>query len=697
MCCNTFYLMKKYFYPLLIVLGLVACNPINELGTPFQKGQEVTLTANIGEQRPQMLPGMQRISGEDTNPTDPSKGEIALTWDKGDQILVKVGNEEAKFSLTAGAGSGNGTFTGSMPANGNRFNVQYPTFIPNLSEQQYVQNGFGKDLMLMTTKKEGTIDGGFLLSADYALLGLQLTGNGEIGKIVLYRNMLEDNTSKDGEETESYTLLCPNVMLSADPTLFYIVVLPGEWKNGFTVEVFAKDRTTVLETFEKTSSITFETENAAIMPKKHVQNPPKRIGVFSVGNGKYVRFSQGNLQYIQSTKTWQFAKEQWEYIGSENIKDGALADKIDLFGWSANNTTAPFGVSTSTKVADYAGEFVDWGTNTICGDAPNTWRTLTNTEWEYVLNGRANAEQLRFRAKVNRINGFVFLPDEWKCPEGITLNMEQSNTQVFTLDEWAAMENAGAVFLPAAGRIHDKKLIYLDDHGNYWSSIRIDNTYVEYLAFTFSGNKLYVNHQLPLSLSRSVRLVHDTIVPEAVDLGLSVKWASFNVGATSPEDFGDYFAWGETKPKKNYTWDNYKFGNNTDNLTKYNAQDQLTTLLPEDDAVHVNWGNNWRMPTEEEYQELINNITSEWVTDYNGTGVSGRLFTAENGNTLFLPAAGIAFESQFFFEYSGQYWTSSLGRYLYLIGGEDGEQLKILSIERFIGFPIRGVKEANKQ
>ena len=697
--------MKKYFYPLLVVLGWVACNPINELGTPFQKGQEVTLTANIGEQHPQMLPGMQRISGEDTYPTDPSSGEIALTWDKEDQILVKVGNEEAKFSLTAGAGSGNGTFTGSMPANGNRFNVQYPTFIPNLSEQQYVQNGFGKDLMLMTTKKEGTIDGGFLLSADYALLGLQLTGNGEIGKIVLYRNMLEDNTSKDGEETESYTLLCPNVMLSADPTLFYIVVLPGEWKNGFTVEVFAKDKTTVLETFKKTSSITFETENAAIMPKKHVQNPPKRIGVFSVGNGKYVSFSQGNLQHTQSTDTWQFAKEQYEYIGKDNITNGQLGQIIDMFGWSADADPAnKWGVTIAKEGFD--GDFVDWGLNYIHGEAPGLWRTLSQDEWSYLLSCRQHATELWGVAQVAGVNGVIILPDRWSPTDGLPFvaginENGYAAQQTLSVEQWQLMEELGAVFLPAAGGRDGASLAFshIDSVGWYWLSTPTDPGKASCVRFECN---LMVQRNGWRQAGLSVRLVHDTIVPEAVDLGLSVKWASFNVGATSPEDFGDYFAWGETKPKKNYTWDNYKFGNNTDNLTKYNAQDQLTTLLPEDDAVHVNWGNNWRMPTEAEYQELINNITSEWVTDYNGTGVSGRLFSAENGNTLFLPAAGIAFESQFLFEYSGSYWTASLNQEyayqsynLYIIGGED-EALDTYSIERFIGFPIRGVKEANK-
>ena len=364
----------------------------------------------------------------------------------------------------------------------------------------------------------------------------------------------------------------------------------------------------------------------------------RRIGVFSVAADKQVTFSQGNLQYTQSTDTWQFANEQWECIGAGNIKEGALADKIDLFGWSANNTTAPWGISLSTNNSDYAGEFVDWGENIINSDVPNTWRTLTNEEWEYVLNGRDNASQLRCRAQVDHVNGFVFLPDEWICPDGIELNLEQQTTKVFTRDEWSKMENAGAVFLPAAGRIDNKKLVYFGDHGNYWSSTRIDNTYVDYLAFTFSGNNLYVAHQLPIYLGRSVRLVHDTIVPkpEYVDLGLSVKWATFNVGASRPEDYGDYFAWGETEPKEEYTWETYKWGT-SGKLTKYNTTDGKTVLDLDDDAAYVNWGDKWRMPTDAERDELVENCTWTWTTQ---NSVNGYKVTGPNGNSIFLPAGG---------------------------------------------------------
>lgn len=123
-------------------------------------------------------------------------------------------------------------------------------------------------------------------------------------------------------------------------------------------------------------------------------------GKFSVAADKQVYFSQGNLQYTQSTATWAFAEHQYDMIGTDNVTGGtvyhnaregdevlgeALADKIDLFGWSGSTGTAQWGVGISNDSADYSGDFVDWGSNTIGTDAPDTWRTLTRSEWDYVL------------------------------------------------------------------------------------------------------------------------------------------------------------------------------------------------------------------------------------------------------------------------------------------------------------------------
>ena len=142
------------------------------------------------------------------------------------------------------------------------------------------------------------------------------------------------------------------------------------------------------------------------------------------------------------------------------------------------------------------------------------------------------------------------------------------------------------------------------------------------------------------------------LTPESVDLGLpsGTLWATCNVGAGSPEEYGNYYAWGETEPKDSYTWKTYEYCMGAENtLTKYCGEseygyngftDDLTELLPEDDAATVNWGRDWQTPSIEQFYELINNnyTTTEWTVR---NGVYGRLITSKsNSNSIFLPAAG---------------------------------------------------------
>ena len=131
-------------------------------------------------------------------------------------------------------------------------------------------------------------------------------------------------------------------------------------------------------------------------------------------------------------------------------------------------------------------------------------------------------------------------------------------------------------------------------------------------------------------------------VGEVVDLGLSVKWASQNLGAASQEDFGKYFVFGETAPKDNYTWDTYKWGT-AETLTKYqlssvdNSVQNGRVLELDDDAARVNWGGKWRTPTQREILELIKNTTWKWKSV---NGVNGHEIVGPNGNSIFIPAAG---------------------------------------------------------
>ena len=142
---------------------------------------------------------------------------------------------------------------------------------------------------------------------------------------------------------------------------------------------------------------------------------------------------------------------------------------------------------------------------------------------------------------------------------------------------------------------------------------------------------------------------------EWVDLGLpsGTLWATCNVGASKPEGYGSYFAWGETKPQSSntYNWNTYKYANGTTRddpkLTKYCSQskygdngftDDLTTLQSGDDPATANWGSGWRTPSKSQWDELKSNTVNQWTTK---NGVAGRLFTSKkNGQSVFLPAAG---------------------------------------------------------
>ena len=206
--------------------------------------------------------------------------------------------------------------------------------------------------------------------------------------------------------------------------------------------------------------------------------PSQGIGNFSVSAYKQVTFSPGNLQYHPKNEEWRFAPSQTDYIGDANSNISSTYNGwIDLFGWSTSSTN--FGVSTSTDPNSYSGSFVDWGTNKIGDDDPYTWRTLNSTEWNYLLSNRNNASSLCGVAQVNGVNGLILLPDNWTCPEGVTFKSGiHSNTgvdyyaayQTFTAEQWAKLEAAGAVFLPAAGGRNGSDVYDGRDRGLYWSS-----------------------------------------------------------------------------------------------------------------------------------------------------------------------------------------------------------------------------------
>lgn len=240
---------------------------------------------------------------------------------------------------------------------------------------------------------------------------------------------------------------------------------------------------------------------------------------FSVSATQQVKFSKGNLQYTQSTNTWSFAAQQYEMLGTANVVDGALADKIDLFGWSGSTATAKWGISTSEDYKDYSGDFSDWGQN--IGDG-TTWRTLTNDEWKYLCSTRANAASLIGVARINLdakgttyANGLILLPDTWACPEGVTFKsgfaseysiQAYADCQTFTLKQWAKLEAAGAVFLPASSYRGGSSISGVQRYGDYWSATPHDSRGARYMGFNSSEAGWGYNYRY---YGLAVRLVQD--------------------------------------------------------------------------------------------------------------------------------------------------------------------------------------------
>lgn len=201
------------------------------------------------------------------------------------------------------------------------------------------------------------------------------------------------------------------------------------------------------------------------------------------------------------------------------------------------------------------------------------------------------------------------------------------------------------------------------------SNLKVVATIMVMVAFAMSCSK-------PDDPNEDLNSSNDAVIivshgHEWVDLGLpnGTLWATCNVGAETPEDFGDYFAWGETTPKSIYSWKEYKYGdfvNNRYEFTKYCPDkfyglngfvDSLIVLELSDDAARANWGADWHTPTGEEWEELFQNTTFIW-TEQNA--VKGWLFTGVTGNSIFLPASGYWWDSSFNPNGGSIYWSSTL-------------------------------------
>ena len=284
-------------------------------------------------------------------------------------------------------------------------------------------------------------------------------------------------------------------------------------------------------------------------------------GLFSISATEQVYFSKGNLQYkgFAITPYWKFADHQWDYFGDSGQHSYMQNVDRDLFGWGTSGYNhgaicyQPWSINLNSNSYDAYGNpnynlydqtgIADWGYNAISngGNTENTWRTLTKDEWLYVFNQRNTASSFRYAlAKVNNVQGVILLPDDWSTSYYSLTNYNSGTSgytsNVITADQWATLEQHGAVFLPAAGFRHNS--VTGDGYyGYYWSSSHYDSTHAYYLGF--SGIDLGPDGYVGREYGYSVRLVCPVIdyyeinaTPNPEESGVVTGGGVYPMGAT---------------------------------------------------------------------------------------------------------------------------------------------------------------------
>ena len=293
-----------------------------------------------------------------------------------------------------------------------------------------------------------------------------------------------------------------------------------------TVKNLEPGKTYHVRAFATTKTTTYYGADSTFTLKEAPEN------AFLVANNKFVYFSPGNLQYQASTNTWRFAPHQYDCIGMKNERISETYDGwIDMFGWGTSGYDC--GNGGCYKPYDFSSKYIygpsddqnlvdeysncDWGVyNPISngGNQVGQWRTLTKDEWEYLMNGRSNANRKRFHCCIDGKNGVVILPDNHQWPDGLAINFSNFyNNTIYELEDWEEIESIGAIFLPTTGyrSQNDVNGPTVANSGYYWSSSFgriLGNSKLVYIMGFGLGTKTECS-TFHAFQGCSVRLVHD--------------------------------------------------------------------------------------------------------------------------------------------------------------------------------------------
>ena len=420
------------------------------------------------------------LDGDDTNGYD-------VVWSEDDQI--KLGGNT--FTLIEGANTTTGKFQGTLPEGDGPFDAYYPADYNGTdwpAEQTYIEGNITGSPMIAEVVKGAE--------------SLSFKNKGGILRLTLKGTATVKYIKVSATDLNEITLDCSSVTLNETTGVaFHIAIPEGEYSN-VKISIYTpnydyctkklKDGTKLNIVRSQITTASFTAE----FPSPTSTDPLP--GAFSIADEKQILFSKGNLYYDGSFK---FESKQYSFHGYDT------GVTWGLFGWSTNDK---YGKSTSTSAGNYSGDFVEWGTK-----IDGTWRTLTSAEWTYLFEGRTDAKDKYGYATVGGKEGLIILPDEFTDPmknggskafaPGTSTGYE---TNVYGVGgNWEAMEVAGAVFLPAAGRRSGDSIMYVGDYGFYWSSSAsgTDNAYYVEL----SGSSVKPAFASDRFFGCSVRLVSD--------------------------------------------------------------------------------------------------------------------------------------------------------------------------------------------
>lgn len=679
-------IMKKSLYIAAALLALAACTREMEVNAPVGK---MTITART------------ETSAETKTVVE---GETHVYWEPGDEIALFSCDKSGKFTTDITAPSASATFSGTLGddawTEGADLWAVYPysedavysdgtitTVLP--SEQVARAGSFGKGMNLAIAHSTTSdlqfynVGGGACFSVSNKGIKMvtfkSINGERLAGKIQVTFEEGEPLVKRVMEGTDEITVYAPDGEF-VPGEFYYAVMLPQElaaglvvsYKDalrsaGLTVEIPSITRSYYGKLDQSDHWFVFDGDYPT--PDRVDLGLSVMWGTFNLGAtapseyGHYYAWGETVPKTYYDWRTYRWG------LGFEHV-DLFKYCSDPLYGWEK------FTDDRLTLALE------DDAANLILG---GKWRIPTMEEWNELLENCT-----RTKAWVDGILGCLF-----------TSNI-----------------NGESIFMPAAGHMSNSSLDYPGSYGYYWSSDLFESRPNLAYGHIFDGNVLgtWSVDGYPRESGYSIRPVYgdpkpvvpEEPVPEAVDMGLpsGLKWASFNLGASKPEEYGDYYAWGETQTKYDYSWSTYKWCiDNPYYLTKYCTSssygysgfiDDKSVLDPEDDAAHVNLGGKWKMPTSDDWSELRTYCNWTWTTL---NGVYGqKVISRMSGYTdmwIFLPAAGVWGETGLSLAGSqGSYWSSLLNINLPYYSADITINANVFTPSttmRYAGLPVRPV------